>query len=168
MIRPPSNQRTYDEFWSGDEAFLQPPTKPAAGADDAELAAHAEQLEAHERKVKVARETADWAPLIIEGGEPTRFELRVLPGDVFRRIVDMWQGNDIGSAEANLLLLRAALVGVVNLGKASVTLAPDRQYPRLGPIADVSVPNLLDRVNPGIVAELATSIRTRAMGVSPL
>jgi hypothetical protein len=167
VIRPPSNQKSYDAFYSRDEAFVQSPSAPA-DADEKQLEAHAEAVSAYERMLKRAQDTGDWAELMLEGAQPTKFELRPLPGHVFRLIVDMWNGGQVGDAEANLLLVRAALVGVVNLGKATVVVAVDRAFPKLGPIASVEVPNLLDRADPRILAELAAGIRSRAMGLSPL
>lgn len=167
MIRLSSNQKTYDEYYSRDEAFVPWPTPPGKDADEAALKLYGEQLEEHTRKVEVARETSDWTPLLIENGEkPTKFILRPLPGDIFRIIVDMVDAGDVGGAEANLLLLRAALRGVKGLGQMEVTYTRDPRYPKLGAIATVDVPNALDAADNKVIAELASVIRDRAVGPS--
>lgn len=167
MIRPPSNQKTYDEFWSGDPAFVQPPAEPAEDADDATIKKYREAVDDHVRKLKHARATGDWSALLAGADQPTRFVMRPLPGHLFRMITDLVTSERIGPAETNGLILRAALVGVVNLGDVEVDHKTDSTYPKLGKIATVDVPNLLDRIDIGIVAELATSIRERAMSPSP-
>lgn len=173
MIRPPSNQKTYDEFWSRDPAFIQPPSAPTFAVDGDELAdkaareAHLQALRDHQRLVRNARETGDWSALLAGAEQPTRFIMRPLPGTLFRVIVDLVMSERVGEAESNMLMVRAALVGVANLGDVDVKLALDPAYPKLGKIATVDVPNLLDSVDPKIVAELAETIRDRCMGVSP-
>lgn len=169
MIRPRSLQHTYDEFWSGDEAFAQPPDPPSSTReqDPAAWAAWDEQFAEHQLKVKVARDTGAWDALRVDGSdEPTKFVLRPVPGDVFRKVVDAVSQGEVGGTEAVLLLFRLALVEVVNL--AGVREVKRAKHPRFGDMAGVEVPNLLDRVNPAIVGEIGTTIRDRAMGVLPL
>lgn len=168
MIRPPSNQKVYDEHWSGDEAFVQLPKAPAADSDDAgAVAVYKAALASHQQRWRIARETGDITPLLVGTEQPTKFQLRPVPGNVFREIIDRVTAGEIGAAATNTLMLRAALVGVVGLADMEVRVAVDQSYPKLGKIATVDVPNFLDRVDPSIVAELATVIRERCLGVSP-
>lgn len=167
MIRPPSNQKTYDEFWSGDPAFRQAPPTPDT-KDPAVLEQHAKALAEHKRLVKTARELGDWSSILVEGGEhPTKFQMRPIPGHIFRVILDLSNAEAIGPAETNMLILRAALVGVSNLGDVEIRHAVDSAYPKLGMIATAEITNLLDAIDIGIVAELAGTVRDRFMGVSP-
>lgn len=167
MFRLPSLQHEYDEHCTLDPAFIQAPTAPGPDATPEERLAFEEKLEDHTRRVKVARETGDWSELRLDGsGEPTKFRLRNLPGDVFRKIVDMVNDGSLGGAMSNTVLLQAALVGVSNL--PGVKEVKPTNHPILGKIANTEIPNLLDRVDPRIVAELGAAIRERAMGVRPL
>ena len=141
VTRPPSNQNTYDEFWSGDQAFNH---------DD-------------ERKFGIARETGDWSSLLIEGQTPTKFVLRQIPGDVKRRILDQFSASKIGGYELDSLLLRLAVVDVVNLGDFRLKFTVSEDW---GKLSTHDLPNLLDEYAPGCVAELGLLIYRRMMGLS--
>lgn len=146
MIRPPSQQHEYDLFWSGDDAI----TKPATDATDEERALFVHRLE-------VARDTGDWSQII--SGEPTRFRMRQVPGDVFRKLTDL--SGKLGVFSLNHLIVRAALVGVSNLhGVRDVRLIVDEEH-GLGRIAAPDIPNLLDAIDVGIVNELANEVARR-------
>lgn len=146
VTRPPSNQQTYDAFWSGDPAFVQGEGKE------------------HERKLELARETGDWSPLLISGLVPTKFVLRQIPGEIKRRVLDQFNAGKIGGYELDSLLLRLAAVDVVGLGdfKLKFTMSDD-----WGRIATNDLPNILDECAPGCVAELALHIFHKMMGLSP-
>lgn len=145
VTRPPSNQRTYDAFWSKDPAFIQ-----GAGPD-------------HERKIEIARETGDWSSLLIEGQTPTKFVLRQIPGEIKRRILDRFAAEKIGGYELDSLLLRLAVADVVNLGDFKLKLTVDDEW---GTLATHDLPNLLDECAPGCVAEIGLLVYQRMMGLS--
>ncbi len=160
MLRPPSLQKTYDEYCSLDPAFEQ----PANDATD-------EQLEAHANRVRIARETGNWTGLLIEGGQPTKFEMRLLPGHLFRRMQDMaMSGRDgrpgVGVAEMGALLFRAALVNVSGLDD-TLTEVEFVTLPTLGRIADNAVPDRLDALDKRIVTELGNEVARRASTIAP-
>lgn len=131
MIRAPSNIHEYTECYSGDEALIK-----------------------DENLLRVARETGDWLPLIVDGKTPTMFTMRVIPGHLFRKIVDM----EIGSAEKQSVLFRAACVGFTGLGSLKYEAVND---PDLGVIASTKLADFLDSVDTGIVNELATAAMGR-------
>ena len=88
MIRPPSNQKHYDEFWSEDEAFEQLPAE-----------ATAEARAAFGAKLTVAIETGDWSALRVAGAsEPTKFIMRQIPGESFGKLADL-QASGMGRSE---------------------------------------------------------------------
>ena len=91
MLRLPSNQRPYDAFYSRDPAFVQPPELAAGGELDEDVVkAHKTALEAHAERIRIARETGDWKPLLAgDELEPTRFTLQPISGDTFRKIADL-------------------------------------------------------------------------------
>ncbi len=158
MIRPPSVQKPYDEFYSGDPAFVQPPKDASEAA-----------LKDYAAKVKRARDTGDWSPLLIEGVQPTRFVMQVIKGDQWRWLLDQSSRDDefkIGPAEFWHLMFRCALVEVANLG-AEVNSKPVK-HRHLGAIAPVDVPNLLDTFDAAIVTELASAAFERSRTLNPL
>lgn len=153
MLRPPSNQHPYNDHFSGDPAFVQPP----ANATKA-------QLEEHARKVEVARETGDWKALLIEGQQPTTFVMRPLKGNTFRNLVDDSMADKIGGAMMAQLAFRAAIESIANLGDVQIARQND---PRFGEIATVDVTDTLDAISPKIVGELGSEAVRRARTLSP-
>ena len=158
MLRLPSNQRQYDTYWSGDPAFVQ----LAADATD-------EQRAEHVAKIKRAHETGDWSALLIEGAQPTKFVMQPIKGDQWRWLVDESTRDDqyrMGPAQFWQLMFRCACVRVVNLG---VEL-PDKPvgHKKLGLIAPIEIPNMLDTIDASIVTELAGAAFERARNLNPL
>ena len=156
MLRLPSNQKEYDEYWSGDPAFIQP-----ADSDDARIE--------HAAKIKRARETGDWSSLLIDGQQPTKFVMQPIDGDQWRWLVDESTRDDehkMGPAVFWQLMFRCACVSVKNLG-VQVNDKPVR-HPKLGAIAPIDIPNLLDKIDASIVTELAGAAFERARNLNPL
>jgi hypothetical protein len=145
VTRLPGNQHRYDVFWSGDPAFIQ--------GTDAE----------HTRKLEIARETGDWSALLIQGLVPTKFVCRQIPGELKRRIMDRFSAGKIGGQELDALLVRLAVVDVVNLGDFKLGFAADDDWGRL---ATHALPDVLDEHAPGAVADLAVQIFNRMMGLA--
>lgn len=143
MIRPPSNQTSYDEFWSGDPAFAQPPDQ-----------------EKHKR----ARETGDYSAVLLEGAMPTKFVMAPLKGSQHRWIADQVAAGAIGAAQAHQLAFRCALQEVVNFGDVTVKKT---MHEKLGQIATSEVPDLLDAISTAIVSEIGDRVFARAQGLSP-
>lgn len=145
VTRPPSNQNTYDEYWSGDPAFVQ-------GEGDE-----------HDAKIERARETGDWSELLIAGLVPTKFVLRQVPGEIKRRVLDQFAAGKIGGYELDSLLLRLAVVEVIGLGDFKLRREKSADW---GHLATHDLPNLLDAHAPGCVAELGLSVYRKMMGLS--
>ena len=165
MIKPPSLIREYTWIWSRDPALNSPPSD----ASD-------EDRKEWERRLKVARETGQWDGVLAPGQEPTRFSLRLIPGDLWRKYVD--EHRTQGIATMSGLSVRLALRGVVGLtdtdGKeVKVKLEPTE----FGKIASPDVIATLDAIwlaiteldptAPNIVAEMANAINDRQNGPSP-
>lgn len=169
-IRARSLQHNYSEFWSGDSAFEQPPDEPKTTPDKDPKAweTWTKSLTDWQRRVKIARETGDWAAMRIDGGEePTQFVLRPVPGHVFRKLVDDVTRGELGGTEAMTLMLQLALVDVIGLEGSKLEMKRVK-HPRYGDMASVDMPNLLDQIDPRIVGELGGTVRDRAQGVLPL
>lgn len=157
-VRAPSNQKPYDEFWSGDPAFVQP--------DPTDIPATRE----HYAKVKRARDTGEWNELLVPGKTPTKFVMQPLKGEQIRWIYDRNNCSDaekeMGNAVSLALCFRCAIVEIHNLG-IDYTLK-FVEHPHLGKIADADVVNLLDTANQTIVTELGLLASMRARELSPL
>lgn len=152
-LRPPSNLREYDDFYSGDPAIVQ----LADGATDDEKKEHARRLE-------VARETGDWSPILVDGQQPTKFVLKVLTGDVHRKLMDDYSGGRFGLSALMQVAFRIALKGVVNCGDVTVNHQQDVRY---GKLAKADVTDALDAIDPAIVNELGGEVLRRAREPAP-
>jgi hypothetical protein len=156
MIAVPSLQNSYDDFWSGDDAILQPP----ASQETTPVAERQKAMQDYVVAIRVARETGDWNAIMSGRGEPTRFRFRQISGDVARKLTDIARTGK--ASETNALVFRCALLEIVGAaGFPSFKTAVDRDYIALGPIAPVAVTNLLDAVSPEIVNELAACVVSR-------
>jgi len=155
MLKPPSLQKQWDEFWSGDPAF-QP--RPGKGASD-------KDKEAYLKKLEVARDTGNWSEFAIEGLNPTKFTMKQVPGTLLRKLVDRFTTGAIGPAELASLLFRAAIIEIENLGfDHKIKRVQVADY---GALADQETVDMLDAIDVDIVTELGIVIRQRAEGASP-
>ena len=154
-LRPPSLQKTYDEYSPYDPAFTQ------LAADATE-----DDRKAWFALVETARETGDWSTLLVPGGNPTKFVLRPLPGDVYRALSDMWQlgRND---SQITALFFRAALKAVSNLEDHATEVKLTTAAGVPGKIADVAVANMLDALDKRIVADLGDAVIKRGQAIAP-
>ncbi len=152
----PSNQRTYDEFWSGDPAFVQ----LAENADD-------KAVDEHVRQIQMARETGNWQALrIADGPEPTRFGVKPMPGNAYRALCGMLESKQIDPIGLAPLAFRACIVRIDNGGMDGVL--PRINDHKLGDIAAVKVTNYLDSIDLGIVSEIGTQLFMRGtQGLAP-
>lgn len=132
MIKFPSLIKEYSAIYSKDPSLLQAPTPPADNATAEALAAYEAAAKEHEHKLKVARETGDYAALLVEGaGPPTLFMMRQLTADAYTRI--LYRGGT--AIENTVLAFRYALRSVANWPGADVALV---EHPELGQIASLS------------------------------
>lgn len=172
MIRLPSAVKQYDDFVSIDPAFIQPPAPLGEGATEDERKAYTEALDQYLAKLKAAKETGDWRPMLIEGQVPTKFVLGQVDRNIWRTVMDraMLPGDSprhIGQIALYALLFRLALKSVVGLGDFKVERAPDPQWENWT-MAQASVVTELDGIDPRIVGELGAGVFKRLQGVSPL
>lgn len=156
--RPPSYQRTYDTYYSGDPSFAQL-------ADDATK----EQAGEYVAKITVAHDTGDWSALLVPGGAPTKFVLQQIDRNVWRAITDRavlppenprW----IGPVILPSLLLRLALQSIPGWD-VEVSRKPDPSWGGWV-MAQPDIVTMLDEIDTGIVGELGAQIFRRLQGVS--
>jgi hypothetical protein len=157
--RPPSTQRTYDEFWSGDPAFEQAPEN----ATEKQLAEHAKRIEA-------CRDHAKWDSMLVEGGSPTKFVMAPVDRNIWREICDRGQlpassERRIGDHMLAALLFRLALTKIENLDGVEVKRTRDAKWGWV--MAQAEIVTILDEYNPGIVGELGSAVYERLIGPSP-
>lgn len=164
MITPrlPSSQKQYDDYFSGDPAFKQPPPAPDDPTDEQKAA-----LAEYETKLKAARETGDWRQLLVEGQTPTRFVLGQIDRNIFRAIQDrailpLNSPQRIGPVQLFALLFRLALKSVVGFGDLKVERDFDPAWGWV--MAQADVVHQLDEVDPRIVGEIGTNILERLKG----
>lgn len=161
VTRPPSTFKPYDEYWSGDPAFVQAPS----GEDEATR----ELQKEHYAKVRRARETGQWGELRIADKQPTKFIMKSLRGEAMRWINDQRQISDpakaLGDTALTSIAFRAALVKIENLGFDFKLEFED--HPGLGTIATRGIVDFLDGVDPSIVTELGMVALWRAQ-LNPL
>ncbi len=153
-LRPSSLQKNYDDFYSGDPAFVQAPEDDGTDATK-------ELIKAHAERIRIARETSNWQPLLVEGGNPTKFTMRPLPGSVFRAIVDRLESKATGPAAGQALLVRAALRGVTNLEDNQVEKVELVNVFGIDGVASVAIVDKLDACDPGIIRELGDEVYRR-------
>lgn len=133
MIRPPSLIEPYSVFFSGDDAIIQPPDPPAEGATKKAIAAYKKALEEYAVKIRAARQTADWAPVTVEGKHPVKFLLRPMPFEGFAVVMGM---RDRQEPVEDIALLAARLCLVEIEG---VDIEVDfEQHKRFGKVAALS------------------------------
>jgi hypothetical protein len=151
VIKPPSNLRKWDAFYSGDPAIAQ---LPADATED--------QRSARSAKLKIALETGRWEDVTVPGEKASTFTFRPLTTDATFRIY-----KEQGPARAKLAF-QWALTNATNLPPGiEVKFAP---HPDLGLIATTS---FLDEACGGvigtlIVLELGELVLERGDAVDPL
>lgn len=119
----PQTAGTYRLVFASDPAVRQPvlPSDPGPDADDdarAEVKRATEAAAATYREAwRVARETDEWKPMLVDGESPTYFVCQWIPREAWRRWSDLRRenGGSMGDQEAESALVRLALVGIENL-----------------------------------------------------
>lgn len=183
-MKLPSLQRECSWVWSEDPALDAPDytDAPKKSASDSAKKAWAARLTEWRRKLDNARATGQFAPLTKAGQALTLFDLRIIPEEMWREVIDTVQGNQSGVLKCNALIVRLALRKVQNLegsdGKPfEVELRSDGRW---GQIATTEIVDLLaqyhraiqeqnpDRSVANPIDEMADFIIRRQGGVRPL
>jgi hypothetical protein len=172
ITRLPSYQHEYTEHWSYDSALVRRPTTPPDEAGAESKAAHEKAVEDYERKLRIARETGNWQPLILDGQSPTPFVMGQVDRNIWRAIRDRlnlrpgspgWIGIDVGVA----LLFRLAIQRIVGLD-LEVSRRADSRWEGWTMAQPELVSDLDTKYHPGIVTELGDQVFVRLRGLSPL
>lgn len=158
MIRPPSAQKPYDDFWSGDPAFTQLPPD-----------ATPEQIQERKAAVLRARETGDWSALRIEGREPTKFVMKPLRGEFYRQLIDYVAIGRVGAGMSAHYAFRAGIVEIPEMPQWDGAPKKIRRtaIEGLGEMAMSDVADYLDGIDLTIITELGGELIRRAREVSP-
>lgn len=167
MIRPPSIQKPYDEFWSEDEAFEQRPADPPDNASAEAKAAHAAELAAYEAKLTAAVEHGHWHALRVAGGtEPTKFLVRPLPSDATGILFDMRDAG-VGLNELFITTFRVALLSVSNLDGAKVVPVEDDRFGKIASLAWMEQAGIVGTQGMRIILEIGARLLRRASPLDP-
>ena len=160
MIKPPSNQKPYEVFYTGDSAIISLPEE-ASDEQRKELA----------RRIKRALQTGEWSDVIIPGEQPTRFSMKPLSGELAGELYAMLR--DARSERERYLVwslaFRLALVDVKNLPDAGeIDFVTHHQFGRIATTAFLDRAGLKGDVGAAIIQELGVHVFTRARGDDPL
>lgn len=168
MIRFPSLQKTYDDFYTGDAAIIPRPEAPSTSASTEEIEAYQAALKEWGTKIKAAKETGQWGPVLVPGGVPTKFVMGQVDRNAWRSIVDRMQLPEenklhIGLTQLSSLLFRLAVREVPGI-EVKVTRYVDEQWG--WEMAQPELVTLLDMADPKIVGELSAGVWQRLQEIS--
>lgn len=156
MLRPPSVQKQYDDYYPGDPAFAQ----LSDNASDEERAEYTAKWE-------TATETGDFSKLG-NLADATKFVMRPIPGKSVLKIDDLRMSRRIGDNEKFELALRCALVEIVSVPPIRFKLAfhEDSDLRGLGQIASADVINQLYEIDSRIVLIMGARAWVKAVALS--
>lgn len=165
MIRPPSQAKDYDLFYSGDPAFRQPP-KVVGDATDEQRA----ELDRHFASLRSAKETGNWSALLLDGQVPTKFVCCQVDRNVWRSLTDrailpVDSPRYVGQVALHALLFRLAVKEIV--GWPAFRRESDPSWDGWV-MAPASLVTQLDEIDPRIVGEVGADVFARLRGVNPL
>lgn len=166
IIRPPSSQKSWDTYCSKDSAFKQPPKPPGDDATEDERNEYIVTIEKYQATLKACQETGDWSPLLVEGGQPTKFILSPINGNVWRALIDrtvISQASPrfVGPVMTRTILFRLALKGINGWDK--IERSPDPEWDGWV-MAPADVVAQLDAIDPAIVGEIGQLVLDRLRG----
>lgn len=154
-LRAPSLQSSYDDFFSGDPALIPQPVEPVADADSKAKAAYKAAVEEYLTKLRVARDTGNWAEILVGTDQPARFVMKPLTGSAYRAIVDASSSDKAGPGVLNQIAFRACITKVVDSGlPASDVIVKRVRDPLFGELATATIADYLDAIDVRIVSEL--------------
>jgi hypothetical protein len=164
QLRPPSLHKTYETFYSGDPAFVQPPAAPAVDASDEDKAAYEAAITDYRAKYTAAVERGDWSALAIEGQQPTKFVLGQVDRNIWRAIIDRGMLDESNPRHIGLITMFAVLF---RLAIQSIPASPIEIRRRADDdwngwvMATPDVVTALDELDPQIVGEIGAGIFRR-------
>lgn len=167
MIRLPSLQRAYDDFYSRDPAVIPEPTEPAKTASVEEWEAHKKSIDEWLTKIRAAKETGRWDEVLVPGGVPTKFVMGQVDRSVWRTIADRFQLPDdnkqhIGWNQLSSLLFRLAVREIAGID-IKVQRHVDSEWG--WEMASADIVTVLDQADPRIVGELSAGVWKRLQDI---
>jgi hypothetical protein len=169
MIRLPSLQRAYDDFYSRDPAVIPEPAEPAKTATDDDWKTYRKAVEERTTKVRAAKENGHWDDVLVPGGVPTKFVMGQVDRNAWRAIADRFQLPEdnkqrIGLNELSSLLFRLALRDIPGLDiKIQRYVDPEWGWE----MAQAEIVTLLDQADPRIVGEISGGVWRRLQEIAP-
>ena len=173
QFRPPSVTKPWDAFVAVDPVFVQPPVEPSDDASAEQVDEYKKAIAEYIAKLKAARETGDWTPMLVPGrslAEATKFTLLPVDANIWRELLDRAtlpadSLRRIGSVSMNAVLFRLAVKAISGLE----TRIEREHDPAWGYVmAQSEIVDILDKEDPRIVGDLGNRIMERLRGVGPL
>jgi hypothetical protein len=149
LARRPSLQAAHEFISEHDDALDKPSDK-----------ASAKVVKEFAHRLTVARETGNYAGLLIEGKEPVRFVLRPVDPLIVRRLFDDKEAGRVGLGEWWTLWLRCAVDDIIG-GDFEVKHATDARY------GNIAHPALLAQLPDVVINEIAAHVFNRAVAIAP-
>ena len=160
MIKPPSVQKTYDAFYSGDSAIVSLPDE-ASDEQRADLA----------KRIERALQTGQWADVVVPGEQPTRFTMRPLGGEIAGELYAMLR--DARSQREQYvvwsLAFRLSIIdvkGLTDAGEVDFVVHPS--FGRIATTAFLDRAGLKGDLGAAIITELGLLAFKKARGDDPL
>lgn len=169
MIRQPSLQRPYSDFYSGDPAVIPRPLPPPLDASDDERALFKRNFDEYRTKITVAKETGNWTEVAVPGQSITSFLMGHVDRTIWRSIVDRQALPDdnaryIGPATMLQILVRLS-VQSINGWDFKIERHVDSDWGWA--MAQPELIQTLDNIDPKIVAELGGGVFRRLQTIHP-
>jgi hypothetical protein len=163
VIKPPSLVREYTWIWSGDPALDFPETPKDAKKPSKEW-------KDWERRLKQARELGVYDGVLKAGQVPTKFNLRVIPNDLWMALVGLVKSGSISDVEWPLWAARMAIHSISDTGiaeEADIIRRTDPNFDRLGQMAPVDALNQFGPLGIEIANDMFLTILERQQSPSP-
>lgn len=163
MIKPPSLVREYTWIYSGDSALDFPSSPRDAKKPSTEW-------KDWERRLKQARELGVYDGVMKAGQTPTRFNLRVIPNDIWLALAGLVKSGSISDVEWPMWAARMATYSITDIGipdEVEIVRRTDRHFDRLGQMAPVDAFNQFGPLGIEIANDMFLTILERQQSPSP-
>ncbi len=157
MIKPPSNVKTHEAFFSGDPAIVSLPPE-ASDEQRKELA----------DRIDRARETGQWTDVLLANETPTTFVFKPLPSSVTGDLISMLHEGTERRFTVLELAFRLAIVDVKNLPDAGkIEFVNHPHFGRLASTAFLDRAGCSGELGASIIVELGSYVLSRARAANP-
>lgn len=170
MLRQPSLQKPYPDFFTGDPSVIKPPKAPEKDADEKAVADYKRELEEFRTKIMNAKETGDWSAITVPGETITQFVMGHVDRNLWRSLMDRAalpadNPRYIGPVMMAALLTRLSIQSIVGWD-VKVERRSDDDWDGWT-MAQPELIQKLDDLDTRIVSELGGGVFRRLQTISP-